>query len=620
MLATKCGRATWRDSWKGSNLDPSKSQDELLLDLCLRVVGSDPMGIASPRHLSKDLLVISQRVLSEGVSFLTKTLPKLGKSLDKGLIDGRFIVPREFARAHKNESIPALLQEYFKRVFDGNTGILLDEADPNAVLHLRQCLFMCYKLELPYEPETVQKVIDGFVETDRDLEFSDEGETASVIDAASYIIRDVLEGFNPKDIVPRHGPGAVSTGERLEEKWQFSRLYNQIHQYYPYYDYFIVGSAVELSDRLDWYKSLQRLETGTAKVVLVPKDSRGPRLISCEPLEYQYVQQGLGRKLMEHLEGHWLTRGHINFTHQEINQKLALESSISGDYATLDLKDASDRVSLKLVRRLFEHSSEVLRALEATRSSATRLPDGSIITLQKFAPMGSALCFPVEAFCFWAVMVAAISRAYRLRSTVVGKRIFVYGDDIIVPTDWAPLCIQALESVGLKVNRDKSCITGNFRESCGTDAFKGVVVTPARVRKPWTNRRTDGTAYASYVALANSLSQRGYRDASDYLWNEIEKVYGVVPYGTDQSSYPCKIVSRARLAEIRNKDLFSFRWNADYQRIEFRVPMTTSRHLVSRLDGWARLLRNMVSPNFRDPSAIVVPRSMKIKRGWASVH
>jgi hypothetical protein len=536
------------------------------------------------------------------------------------MIGGRFEVPEEFHRLKRSPSIPAFMSAYFKRVFDENTGDLLDEADPEAVKHLRQVLFACYKFELPYTPEQENEVIDGFVETDRNLEFSDEGETALVLDAASYIIRDILSDFDPKDIVPRHGPGAVSTGERLEEKWEFSRLYNAIHQFYPYYEYYVVGGASELGDRLAWYRSLERLESGTAKVVLVPKDSRGPRLISCEPLEYQWIQQGLGRKLMDHLEAHRFTRGRVNFTRQEINQKLALSSSRSGKFATLDLKDASDRVSLQLVRRLFQHSPFVLRALEATRSSATRLPNGNIISLQKFAPMGSALCFPVEALCFWVVMVAAVSRALKMRPTAVGKRIFVYGDDIVVPVNWAPLCMHALESVGLLVNRSKSCIKGPFRESCGVDAFKGVVVTPARIRKPWTGRRSDGTAYASYVSLANSLSQRGYEEASQYLWSALEGVYGKIPYGTELASYPCRLVQCAELATIKNRRLFSFRWSSKTQRVEFRVPLTKSKKLGSTLDGWVRLLRNMVAIRVDDPSAIVVPRSMKIKRGWAPVH
>jgi hypothetical protein len=297
---------------------------------------------------------MTSRCLHEGLSFLTKTLPLLGKALDHGLENSRFTIPRGFSHSSKNRSIPAFLQGYFNLVFDCE-GILREGAPAEAVKFLRQVLFFAYKLEVPYSEETEERVISSFESTEAELELLDISSLDFTIERS--ITEFVFSDFDPMDIVPKHGPGAVATGERGDAKWDFSRKYHSIHQVYPYYDYFIVGGAREIGDRLRWYKSLQPLECGTAKVVLVPKDSRGPRLISCEPLEYQWIQQGLGRKLMSHFESFKLTRGNINFTHQDINRRLALESSISRRYATLDLKDASDRVSLQLVRAVFFYTA-----------------------------------------------------------------------------------------------------------------------------------------------------------------------------------------------------------------------------------------------------------------------
>jgi hypothetical protein len=375
------------------------SHSEDYLDLVLSVLDQDPLGITSRKDLDRDRRTLCDRFEAEGLSFLTKTLPLLGKALDLGLVESSLCVPREFKKAHKCTGIPAFLQTYFRLVF-AEDGMLLEQADPRAVKHLRQVLFMLYKLELPYSEASEKRVIASFVATERELELGSDSPTGDLLAAASYIVRDVLMGFDPMDVMPKHGPGAVATGERLEEKWLFKRLYSQINRVYPYYDYYIVGRGRELLDRLDWYRSLERQISGCAKVVLVPKDSRGPRLISCEPLEYQWIQQGLGRKLVEHLESFWMTKGKINFTNQEVNRELALTSSLTQEYATLDLKEASDRVSVELVSRLFAHSDATLKALLATRTTATKLPDGSVLSLNKFAPMGSALCFPVEAFCF----------------------------------------------------------------------------------------------------------------------------------------------------------------------------------------------------------------------------
>jgi len=592
------------------------SHGEVYLDFALSVLDQDPLGITSRKDLDADRRTLCNRFAKEGLSFLTKTLPILGKALDLGLVELRLQVPREFKTAHKCTGIPAFLQAYFRRIFDVD-GSLLEVADPDAVKHLRQLLFMFYKLEVPYSEAAEERVIANFVATERELELGRDVESVALLAASSYIIRDVLCGFNPMDITPKHGPGAVATGERLEEKWSFARLYRGIHRVYPYYEYYLAGWGKELMDRLGWYQTLERLETGVAKVVLVPKDSRGPRLISCEPLEYQWIQQGLGRKLVSHLESSRITGGQINFTNQEINRKLALESSRTREYATIDLKEASDRVSVDLVKNLFANDEQTLKCLLATRTTATKLPDGSVLPLCKFAPMGSALCFPVEALCFWAISVAAVMRRLRLQRQSVGNRIFFYGDDIIVPTDWAPIVMEALELVRLRVNKAKSCVTGNFRESCGMDAFKGTCVTPIRLKRPWVESRS-GSTYAAYTSFANSMAEKGYSGCANLVWAKVESVYGFVPYGLSTSPYPCKIVSNFTLARALNRGRVKMRWNADYQRSEVLVLTLKSSKSDTTLDGWARALRNLVSARQDDPTRVVTPSSTKIKRRWSS--
>jgi hypothetical protein len=552
------------------------------------------------------------------VSFLTKSLPKLGKALDAGLNTQRF-TPCEGFKSSKGRSTPEFLQAYFNRVFSAD-GTLLEDACVKSIAALRQVLFFAYKLELPYSEEQETAVLQSFLSTEEELVSLDLSSQEPMLSLASKITAGIFEGFNPKDIIPRHGPGAVATGEQLEEKWEFHRLYDAIHQYYPYYDYYVAGGGNELIDRRNWYKGLERLKTGQAKVILVPKDSRGPRLISCEPLEYQWIQQGLGRKLVRLFEKDCvLTKGQINFTRQDINQKLAEGSSSSRQFATLDLKDASDRVSLKLVRRIFGLVPEILRALEATRTTETRLPTGEVVRLEKFAPMGSALCFPVEAYCFWVVLVSAMITETRMPLQKVSKLIYVYGDDIVVPTNMAERCIQVLESVGLRVNTSKSCIHGFFRESCGVDAFKGTNITPIRLKKLWSGRKTDGSAYSSYSSLANSLRSRGYVGTSDRMFSLVEGTYGKLPYGSNDSGFPCRVVQDRSVAERYNLKRTRSRWNRNYQRLEFLVQSPLPVEIGSTLDGWPRLLRAQVHAAGDDPSKVVLPRSTSIKRGWRAV-
>ena len=607
--------------WRFSITGNLKSQEGFYPRLHAQLIRCDPLNAYSSdtKSLNRDLLTLQLRVSNEGLAFLTKSLPKLGKSFDQGLASGWFKVPLGFKKSSKNPSIPAFMQAYFNQVFN-EYGMLRDVVPVMAICHIRQVLYFAYKLDLPYSATENSLVIENFIATDRGLEIEDSPLANNVISLAKIITQKVYHDFDHKDIRPRHGPGAVATGERLDAKWKFSRLYDSIHQVYPYYNYYVVGGARELADRLDWYKSLVRLKTGCAKVVLVPKDSRGPRLISCEPLEYQWIQQGLGRKLSHFLERYSpYTRGNVNFTNQEINGNIAKSSSADQSFATLDLKDASDRVSLELVRRIFSDSPGLLRALEASRTTDTKLPDGRVITLRKYAPMGSALCFPVEAYLFWVIIVSAVIHAKNLPLQRVGKKIYIYGDDIIVPTEWALLSIQGLEAVGLKVNIDKSYFKGSFRESCGIEAFRGDDVTPYRLKKPWSGQNTDGSALLSYIALANHMDQSGYKLVAAFLWGELESTYGKIPFGTTRSSFPCKVVKDALQAETLNRSNFAMRFNQNFQRLEFSVKYVSPRRMKTKLDGWPRMLRDNLSLPFGDPSVVVLPLSTKIKRGWTSI-
>jgi len=157
-----------------------------------------------------------------------------------------------------------------------------------------------------------------------------------------------------------------------------------------------------------------------------------------------------------------------------------------------------------------------------------------------------------------------------------------------------------------------------FRESCGVDAFRGVNVTPLRVKTLWSGKRSDGAAYVSYISLLNAIGKR-YPNAAIYLEHELVKVYGVLPRGLYNSSYPCVVVDSYLEATLFNKRMFRSRFNSHLQKFEFRFNVVMTSKIASKLDSWPRLLRDFVSPPVSDPSRIVVPRSMKIKSGWASV-
>lgn len=595
---------------------PSKSQSQaqFVLDLYAKLFEDLQQRYpGESKSLARDLETLRSRVTSEGLSFVTRILPKLGKAFDASLDTGRLEVPREFKRSHGNRAIPAFLQAMLSLCYgpDGQLGM----PDSDVIRDVRQVCYLVYKLEIPFTKSQEDAVIQRFLDTEEEISSAEITLEEPVLLGAQRALRIVFEGFDPRDITPRHGPGAVATGEKLEQKWCFKRLYDPIHQSYPYYDYFVVGGATELSDRIEWYRGLQRQDVGVAKVVLVPKDSRGPRLISCEPLEYQWIQQGLNQALTRRLESHWLTRGHVNFKDQSVNRQLAVESSTHHYYATLDLKDASDRVSVKLVEKLF--SKELIRYLMAVRSHATLLPDGRVVPLSKYAPMGSAVCFSVEAACFWAICVAAVRTELGVTLSEAAQHVYVYGDDLIVPVSAYDAVVRALEACLLRVNGDKSFRRGDFRESCGMDAYYGADVTPTRLSTLWSLEPSDGGCLASYTAYANDFMRKGYTNVAEFLFGSLREVHGVIPRGTHRAGYPCRVVVSYEDALAQNLELgVPFRYNPALQRVEFRVRALRPKHSVSELDGWPRLLRQLVGAGGERPEEVAHPRSARIQRRW----
>lgn len=593
---------------------PSKSHVDDLVKLFEALLLDE--SYANGVDLYRDAQTLRRRVADEGLSFLTKSLPSLGKALDRGLEDGRLTPPPRW-KLRRSGTVPEFLGGLFSLVFEDN-GTLRSQPSAVALRALRQICFFGYKIKLPYTPEQERSAIAGFIATDAELEL---GEDDGLFESASHLIENVLSDLDVDNIRPKHGPGAVATGEKAEEKWTFSHTYRKLDRLYPFDKFFMVGGNDEIEDRKDWHSGIALLERAIARLVLVPKDSRGPRLISCEPCPVQYIQQGIKEVLYYTIEHHPLTRGHVNFRDQTINRELARRSSRDGFYATLDLKDASDRVSMMLLEWLFKRVPHVYSALIATRSSATELPDGSLVTLRKFAPMGSALCFPIEALIFWALVVASVHRTGVPLQEVV-KHVFVYGDDIIVPVAWYDLARSALEVAGLKVNDSKSFRRGKFRESCGLDAYDGFEVTPLRLRTLPPSRRTDGEALSAWDALAAGLRSRGYTHAPEFLYARMEFVLGKLP-----SSYPdCGYFGRwepsrtCALAASKRRGI-RMRWNSNRCCIEVKAYAVKSVLRDTTLDGWPRLLKGVLTPpGDGDPSKVADRRATSVNRRWRTLY
>jgi len=585
-------------SKKGTHMRPCKSLDESEIIAALLHDVQNAHGLVfNTRALRLTCQKVKSRTRMEGLGFLTKTLPRLGKALDRALTGQIKLnsTVHGFDTMSGSE-LPRFLGEFFSLVFRPD-GAVLPHPCATSVRVLRQVLYLFYKYELPYTHEQEQQVVAKFERTEHDLTTSDArlreigvlvSESCTgymcagkapytlvqVAQRAQRLLKEVFARFDPKDIYPKHGPGSVATKQRLWDKYLWKNISAKITSVYPMDEYFYT-SLGHVCDVWQSFKGLTQ-EDLPARVVLVPKDSRGPRLISCEPVDFQWIQQGLGKAIVKLVESHWLTKANVRFTDQSPNRIGALSGSSNGRYATLDLNEASDRVSTDLVRLLFP--SDVFTYLESCRSSCTVLPDGRVLNLRKFAPMGSCLCFPILALTVWAILAAAAPDAY------TRDRIYVYGDDVIVPTAYAANAIEHLESFGLKINHDKSCTSGFFRESCGMDAFMGTDVTPVRIRTVWSSApRAD--VYTSWIAYANSFYDKRYFRTYDYIVSRLVSVYERIPDKDMQLACPSLREAPDGAKKIRR------RYNKSLQKLEYKVWDVSSPKIKKTIDGWSMLLR-----------------------------
>jgi len=602
----------------------NKSLDEVkLISAMLCDLQTLHSAVFDQRSIRNTIQKIVKRVDREGIGFLTKTLPRLGKAFTKALSGEHMLDSASLAfESLPNSKLPKFLGELFQCVFS-HDGMVLPTPCTNSIRSIRDICYLFYKYDIPYSLDAEQDVLLQFIQTEKDIAEHDNvfnqlanslladtldndspnglttdceatGRalkefrpivTRDIIRRARRLLNEVFLNFDPTDIIPRHGPGAVSTKEKLWGKYYWRNIPDRLASMYPIDSYFY-ASLGHICDSREEIFSLGSRED-FAQVLLVPKDSRGPRLISCEPLVFQWIQQGLGRSIVQHVESHPQTRYEVHFTDQQPNRLAALFGSVDGRYSTLDLSEASDRVSVGLVRVLFP--SKVLPYLLAARSLGTRMPDGRRLNLRKYAPMGSALCFPVLALTIWSLLRAMYPDA---GPDEVG--ILVYGDDVIVPTAHAAKAIELLEAFGLKINRAKSCTSGFFRESCGMDAYKGIDVTPLRIRKGMSSSPSP-ESYTSWIAYANHFWDRKYFKTYDLVVGRLLDIYGQVPSKDLQLDVPS-------LYEVpKDRQHFGRRVNTALQKVEYYVFDTRSVVIRKNIPGWKMLLRYFTSEPSTSP-------------------
>ena len=518
--------------------------------------------------VERDVELVRRRCKHEGLSFLTITLPSLSDALERGIEEGTFSCPTSFSR---HGSLPRFLGGFFKRVFALDGKLLLNPC-PNVVFYIRQICRFFKKLFIGCSPSRNLKAIQHFKDVEGDLRrmTPEVNRKDSFLDKVSGIIwSQVFPEINYLDLICHHGPGATADKRLSNERYAISKWNGRSEHTFPsdLHCFPNYGLAAEVSDIMGLSGSAPGIEylklrdELPVRVVFVPKTQSAPRVIAIEPSHVQYMQQSVKDYVYKVVESHSLTKRSIRFTHQSVNQRLAYRSSIDKRLATLDLKDASDRVHLELVQRIFK-TSGLLPYLEDARSLHATLPNGDNLVLTKYASQGSALCFPVEAMVFYTLIQSAMhqldgrrpcSRSIRDYSRLID----IYGDDIIIPVKYTDVVVRYLESYALKVNINKSFRNSHFRESCGGDYFMGTPVNPVYARQvPHDDlRRWGPIEIMSWNATADLFYLRGMWHVSQVIRDLLARVVRrTIPRTREHGS------GLAHFSFIYNTDCY---WNSD---------------------------------------------------------
>jgi hypothetical protein len=610
----------------------------------------------------RDLSRLDSLSSNHGERVFTLLLPALGKIFDLSLDRGVLSTAGEPLTRPINTRtrIPRLFQGIWSLFFD-DSGCLKQDIVPHDVLLFRTLLYVAKRYEMDCAPDVVYATTKEYYDVDQSLpptssiwrgdgsdlavvrgwslldlpslqpilgQSIDDGDSKQLLSLTQGIgdrVAGLLGEFIPQQHRFRHGPGAVSdipTGRGY--KYSFPNWGPRLNWMFPVEE-FAFSSMSSLGSDDGYGPSRIPSQEPASKLCVVPKTQKAPRLIAAEPTCNQWAQQSVRSFLTDAIAGSVLSES-IDFRRQDLSGNLALSSSLDRSLATVDLSAASDRLSCWLIERIFRVNPPLLAAMIACRTrfltNDIDKKSPKLYELRKFASMGSALTFPVQSLVFYVLCVSAGLHATgtHIRDwQKIGRQVRVYGDDLIVPVEWMPVVERLFSLLYLRINSSKTFSKGFFRESCGTDAYKGYNVTPGQVRRFYDESKL--TTLQGVVDSSNNLFHKGFIEASNYLLSPIPSgIRKLIPWVAAGSETFGLHTSSGFLAQSRK------RWNKNLHRNEYEtLRFRAKRSTTTRSEGFANLLQFFTE----DPasslllsdweSGVFAKSTTIVSRGWEPV-
>lgn len=600
------------------------------------------------REFERDLDSLRKYVGDRGVGAVFTDLPRLAKHLDRCLDRGQYVPSRLplGAAVSRTVVIPNLFRGLYLLIFD-ESGFPRKDVDTLAITFLRQLLLLCKKVKLVCPDEKVALEIENFLQVDCSLpepsrlwedsagnpEVSGSAQSFTTVLQKTAQGRDLLRNdpsfgtrldlvfarimaalgqYKPEEWPFRHGPGAIAATTRPSNKYHWYSWPDRLESAFPV-------SEFGFHTHSSWAANHASIPEGeeAGRLIAVPKTYDKPRLIAAEPSCHQWCQQNMRAYMYDRARASWINR-FVRFRDQTQNQDLCRKGSVDGSLATLDLSEASDRVTCDVVEAAFRSNLNVLRSLIACRTRFVRVDLAThnckvLHRLNKFSTMGSAVTFPVESLIFLGITLACLGDANPEDIERLTGAVSIFGDDIIVPTIARDRLVQALEALCFKVNTEKSFSGSNFRESCGVDAYRGVVVTPVYLRSlgPTTIESAVGlveTANHFYSRWQLNVSARLRRTVGErFKFPDVHPDSGVTGYAT----------------RVRPIEVPQFRWCKSLQRCEAKVASPKAEQTKARPEDDSRIfqfLTEQPGPMTNWEPGYLVRSRLKIKPRWVSIH
>jgi hypothetical protein len=227
----------------------------------------------------------------------------------------------------------------------------------------------------------------------------------------------------------------------------------------------------------------------------VPKAFDKLRGITPNTLLGSFHSYGLGIMLKDRLKENC---GIDIATQQTLHAKLVKGASVNRQLVTGDLTSASQSITLWHVKKLFPR--DWVKQLNFGRIRDV-VVDGVTVQSATFAGMGIGFTFPLQTLVFYSILKAIVELS--------GKSGFVsvYGDDLIYPRSIHRYVVPIFEDLGFIFNVTKTFSKENFRESCGSDFYRGIDCRP--VSPAGTNQGNSRNGYISDLyKLRNNLTRK----------------------------------------------------------------------------------------------------------------